>query len=123
MQMILNTVRMVDHDQAKEHMVGDEQSLMDNLAIALINPEDFKKLNLTPSLNILISSKHGNVKLKTKQDKDVPQNTILIPVSIWANQLTGTEGNEVIYKNISVEVEPTRDPILSFKALLSLIKE
>lgn len=123
MQMILNTVRMVDHDQAREHTVGDEQSLMDNLAIALINPEDFKKLNLTPSLNILISSKHGNVKLKTKQDKDVPQNTILIPVSIWANQLTGTEGNEVIYKNISVEVEPTRDPILSFKALISLIKE
>lgn len=123
MQMILNTVRMVDHDQAREYMVGDEQSLMDNLAIALINPEDFKKLNLTPSLNISISSKHGNVKLKTKQDENVPQSTILIPVSIWANQLTGTEGNEVIYKNISVEVEPTRDPILSFEALISLIKE
>ena len=36
--MILNTVRMVDHDQAKEHMFGDEQSLMDNLALAIINP-------------------------------------------------------------------------------------
>ena len=123
MQMILNTVRMVDHDQAKEHMFGDEQSLMDNLALAIINPEDFKKLNLTPSLNIIVSSKYGNVKLKTKQDKNVPSGTIIIPVSIWANQLTGTEGNEVIYKNISVEVEPTRDPILSFKALISLIKE
>jgi formylmethanofuran dehydrogenase subunit D len=63
------------------------------------------------------------VKLKTKQDENVPQSTILIPISIWANQLTGTEGNEVIYKNISVEVEPTRDPILSFEALISLIKE
>ena len=121
--MILNTVRMVDHDQAKEHMFGDEQSLMDNLALAIINPEDFKKLNLTPSLNIIVSSKHGNVKLKTKQDKNVPDGTILIPVSIWANQLTGTEGNDVIYKNISVKVEPTRDPVLSFKALISLIKE
>lgn len=121
--MILNTVRIVDHDQAREHIFGDGQSLMDNLAIAIINPEDFEKLNLTPSLNIIISSKHGNVILKTKQDKNVPNGTIIMPVSIWANQLTGTEGSEIKYKNILIDVKPTRDPVLSFKALISLIKE
>ena len=61
MEMILNTVRMVDYDQAREHAIGDEKSLEQNLAIGILNPSDFKKLNLTRSLHINLSNKNGQV--------------------------------------------------------------
>ncbi len=121
--MILNTVRMVDHDQVREYAFGDEKSLMENLAIAILNPEDFKNLNLTPSLNLKLSSEYGEVIVKNKQDEDIPQGTIIMPVSIWANQLTGIKGKDPVYKNILVKVVPSRDPILTFQDLISLIKK
>ena len=122
MEMTLNTVRMVDHDQAREHTFGDEKSLEENLAVALINPEDFKKLNLTLSLHLTVSNKNGEIIVGTKEDENVPQGTILMPVSIWANQLTSFEKNEIIYKNITVNVEATRDPITSFNQIIHSIR-
>ncbi len=113
---------MVDHDQAREYSTGDYSTLRDNLAIGLINPEDFKKLNLTSSLNIKLANQFGNVILKVKQDKNVPEGMILMPVSIWANQITGVENNEIIFKNIKVKVEPTRDKALEFEDLIKTIK-
>ena len=123
MEMILNTVRMVDHDQAREYAVGDEKSLMENLAIGILNPEDFKKLNLTSSLNLKISSEYGEVLVKNKQDENIPEGIIIMPVSIWANQLTGIIGKEPIYKNILVKVEPSRDSILTIQDLISLTRK
>ena len=122
MEMILNTMRMVDHDQAREYALGDEKSLEENLAVALINPEDFKKLNLTRSLHLTVSNKNGQIIIRIKEDEGVPQGTILMPVSIWANQLTSFESNELIYKNITVNVEATRDPITSFIQIINSIR-
>lgn len=122
MEMTLNTVRMVDHDQAREHTFGDEKSLEENLAVALINPEDFKKLNLTRSLHLTVSNKNGQIIVGIKEDEGVPQSTILMPVSIWANQLTSFEKNDLIYKNITVNVEATRDPITSFDEIINSIR-
>jgi len=122
MEMILNTMRMVDHDQAREHALGDEKSLEKNLPIGILNPKDFEKLNLTSSLHIKISNKNGEIIVGTKEDEGVPQGTILMPVSIWANQLTSFESNELIYKNITVNVEATRDPITSFTQIINSIK-
>jgi formylmethanofuran dehydrogenase subunit D len=123
MKMTLITVRMVDYDQAREHTFGDDQSLKENLAIGIINPEDFKNLNLTPSLHLKLSNKYGEVIVKIKEDKDIPQGTIIMPVSIWANRLTAVIGNEIIFKNIEVNVETTRDPVLNFTELISAIKD
>jgi len=123
MEMVVNTVRMVDYDQAKEHASGDNETLKDNLAIGLINPEDFKRLNLTPSLNLKVISKFGEVIIKIIQNKDIPNGTIIMPVSIWANQITGFENNELIFKNIKVNVEATRDSVLTFESLLESIKQ
>lgn len=123
MEMIINTVRMVDYDQAREHAIGSNETLEENLAIGLINPEDFKRLNLTPSLNLKIISKFGEVIIKIIQNEDVPNSTILMPVSIWANQITGFENNELIFKNIKVNVEATRDSVLTYESLLKTIKQ
>jgi len=123
MEMVVNTVRMVDYDQAREHASGNNETLKENLAIGLINPEDFKRLNLTPSLNLKVISKFGEVIIKLKQNKDIPDGTIIMPVSIWANQITGFENNELIFKNIKVNVEATRDSVLTFESLLESIKQ
>ena len=45
MDVIVNTIRKIDHDQVKEHAFGNNTTLKENLALALINPEDLKKMN------------------------------------------------------------------------------
>ncbi|HDZ19418.1 MAG TPA: hypothetical protein ENH75_14060, partial [archaeon] len=64
MEMLANTVRIIDYDQAREYALGDEDSLKQKLALGMINPEDFKKLNLTSNLNIKLSNKYGQVIVK-----------------------------------------------------------
>ena len=123
MQMLANTVRMEFNDQVREYAIGNNDSLRNNLAIGIINPDDFKQLNLSQNSNLKLSSKYGNVVIKVKQEIDIPKGTIILPVSIWANQITGTENNELIYKNILVNVEPTMEPVLDFEKLLKIIKE
>ncbi|MFX1409808.1 MAG: molybdopterin dinucleotide binding domain-containing protein [Promethearchaeota archaeon] len=122
MEMLVNTVRMVDYDQAKEHATGTDDTLKDNLAIGIINPEDFKRLNLTPSLNLKLVNKFGEVIIKIKQDKDIPLGTIIMPISIWANQITGVENNRLIFKNVKVNVEATKDSVPTFEKLLQSIR-
>ncbi len=123
MEMIVNTVRMVDYDQVKEYSFGDEKSLKEHLAIGILNPDDFKSLNLTPKLNLKLSNDFGNVIIKPIQDKNVPQGIINMPVSFWANQITGFENNELFYKNLKVKVEVTTDTVKSVKDLITSIKE
>ncbi|MFW9822605.1 MAG: molybdopterin dinucleotide binding domain-containing protein [Candidatus Thorarchaeota archaeon] len=120
--MIVNTVRMVDNDQLKEFSFGDDTSLKDNLAIGLLNPQDYEKLNLTPDLNLKLISKNGQVIIRIKEEKNIPLGTILMPVSIWANQIAGINNEQTIFKNIEVSVEPTKEKILGIKDLLDTIK-
>ncbi len=122
MEMVVNTVRMIDHDQLKEHSIGDNNSLKENLAIGIINPDDFNNLKLSIKLNLKLSNKYGNVVINIKQDKDIPNGMILMPISIWANQITGVENNDLIYKNIKVIVEITQESVLNFEDLLKSIK-
>jgi len=121
MEMIVNTVRMMDYDQAKEYSFGDDNSLTENLAIGLLNPEDFKNLNITAHANLKIINKYGSVIIKPIQDKNVPSGIINMPVSIWANQITGLENSEIVYKNLSVNVEVTTDSVKNVKSLLNII--
>lgn len=120
--MIVNTVRMIDNDQAREYSFGDEISLKEKLALGFLNPDDFKKFNLGSSINLKISTKFGTVILKIKENEKVPKGIILIPISIWANQITGVQDNELFFKNFKASVESTREPVLSFKDLIKEIK-
>jgi formylmethanofuran dehydrogenase subunit D len=122
MEMKINTVRMVDYDQVREYSFGDNNSLKEKLAIGLINPTDYDKLNITSSSNIKLSNNFGNVVIKPIQDEEVPLGTLIIPISIWANQITGIENGEMIYKNIMVKVEATKEAVNDLKGLLNSIK-
>ena len=122
MELILNTIRMVDYDQAREYALGDENSLKEKLALGLVNPEDYKKLNLTSSLNLELSNKYGRVIIKVKQDENVPPGIIILPVSIWANQITGYENGELIFKNIKVNVSVSNESIKGVHEIINSIK-
>jgi formylmethanofuran dehydrogenase subunit D len=123
MKMSVNSIRMVDNDQVREYSLGDKNSLKEKLAIGFINPEDFKKLNLASNLNLRLINNFGNVVLKPEEDKDVPVGIINVPVSIWANQITGIVNEEPVYKNIKVDVEITNEQVLEIDELLNIIKE
>jgi formylmethanofuran dehydrogenase subunit D len=118
MEFILNSIRRIDNDQAKENAFGTEQSLEEKLAICFINPKDFEKLNLVSSLQLKISNKEKHVIVKVEKDDDVPDGTVLMPVSIWSNRLSVVQNNEILYKNIVVNMEATREPIMKFKEII-----
>jgi len=123
MNFILNTVRRMENDQSKEFSLGDKKSLVEKLAIAFINPKDFDKLNPISKPNLKISSNYGKIIVKGIADEDVPEGTILMPISIWSNQITGVENSELIYKNLGVDVEVTEEQINDLNSLINKIME
>jgi formylmethanofuran dehydrogenase subunit D len=122
MELILNTVRKVDNDQTKEFAFGDTKSLEENLAIAFLNPTNMKKLNLKNEECLNITNDVGSIVVKALEDEDVPEGSILLPVSIWANQLTKVEGNELLFKNIKVNVNATDKAITKYEDIISKIR-
>jgi len=118
MEFLLNSIRKIDNDQVKEYTFGTEQSLEENLAICFIHPKDFDKLNLVSSLHLKISNKEKHVIVKVEKDDNVPEGTVTMPVSIWSNQLSEVQNHELLYKNIVVNVEATRDPIMKFEEII-----
>ena len=118
MEFILNTIRRIDNDQVKEYTFGTEQSLEEKLAVCFINPKDFDKLNLVSSLHLKISNKEKHVIVKIEKDGNVPAGTVTMPVSIWSNRLSEVLNNELLYKNVAVNVEATREPIMKFKEII-----
>jgi len=118
MEFILNTIRRIDNDQVKEFTFGTEQSLEEKLAVCFINPKDFDKLNLVSSLHLKISNKEKHVIVKIEKDGNVPAGTVTMPVSIWSNRLSEVLNNELLYKNVAVNVEATREPIMKFKEII-----
>lgn len=122
MDLLLNTIRMVDHDQARELSFGDEKSFKDKLAIGIINPETLKKLNINVKDNIKISSTYGSIVVRVKEDKDLPQNVVIMPVSIWANHITGAIQDKLFNKNLQITVENTNDPVEEYKDLIKKLK-
>ena len=118
MEFLLNSIRKIDNDQVKEYTFGTEQSLEENLAICFINPKDFDILNLVSSLHLKISNKKKHIIVKVEKEDNVPEGTVTMPVSIWSNQLSEVQNHELLYKNIVVNVEATRDPIMKFEEII-----
>jgi formylmethanofuran dehydrogenase subunit D len=123
MKMKLNTVRLFDHDEAREFTFGDVEKMEEKLAIAFIHPEDFEEMYLVPSLKLHISNESGEIVVKFEQDEDIPKGTILMPVSIWSNQLTSVEEGDIQAKHVEVEVEGSRDPPTKLMELIERIKQ
>jgi formylmethanofuran dehydrogenase subunit D len=70
-------------------------------------------------LNLKLTTKYGEVVVKIKEKKDIPPGTVLMPVSIWANLITGISNGQLVFKNIKVNAEAVRDDVLDIKDLLN----
>jgi len=123
MEFILNTIRKMDNDQAREYALGDETTLKEKLAIVILNPDDIKQLNIKQGSIVKIYNETGFVHVKCIQDEKVPLNMAMMPVSIWSNQITRVINNELEYKNIEVKIEAVDKPILDLKSILQKIRE
>jgi formylmethanofuran dehydrogenase subunit D len=122
MQLILNTVRKIDNDQTKEFAFGNKTSLEEKLAVAFLNPKNMKELKLLKNNNIKIMNEAGSIIVKAFEDENVPDGSILLPVSIWANQLTKVMNDDLVFKNIIVKVESTDESITGFEDIITKIK-
>jgi hypothetical protein len=45
-----------------------------------------------------------------------------MPVSIWASQLTGVYDESLVFKNLEINAEPTRERILNIAEVLESIR-
>lgn len=122
MELVLNTVRKIDYDQKKEFTFGNTQSLEDNLAIAFLNPKNAKELKVTKDGHIKISNEENSIIVKVIEDENTPEGIVVLPVSIWANQITQVRETEIFYKNIKVLVETTGEPITKYMHIINRIK-
>jgi formylmethanofuran dehydrogenase subunit D len=122
MELVLNTVRKIDNDQTKEFTFGNTQSLEDNLAIAFLNPKNAKELNITKDGHIKISNEGNSIIVKVIEDENTPEGIVVLPVSIWANQITQVRETEIFYKNIMVHIESTNEPITRYGDIINKIK-
>jgi len=123
MELRLNSIRLIEHDQAEEFTFGEIEKMEENMAIAFINHEDFEEMYLTPSLKLHLFNEHGEVVVRFEQDEKIPKGTIVMPVSIWSNQLTSTKDGKLLNKNIPVNCEASRDPPTPLKELIEKIKK
>lgn len=122
MELTLNTVRKIDYDQTREFAFGDKKSLEEHLAIAFLHPRNMKDLNLRKDAKVKISNEAGSIVVEAQEDEKVPVDSILLPVSIWANQITRVQGTEISYKNIKVIVDATNEPITKYEDIINKIK-
>ncbi len=122
MEILVNTARLIRHDQASEHAFGDYETLKKKVAIAFMNPNTMRQLNVKNHSNVKIISEHGSVVLTAKEEDSIPEGIVTIPVSIWANQITGIIEDELIYKNFKAKIEPTTEPVPSFEDLINKLK-
>lgn len=123
MKVKVSSIRMLEHDQAREYAFGDEESFKKNLAITLINPEDFEELGMTKSLPLHLKSEFGEVNIWVRKEEDIPKGHLYMPASIYFNQISGVKNGEIIYKNIECEAHPTRDQPLTKEELIKKIEE
>lgn len=123
MDFILNTTRRLDNDQVREFTFGDETTLTEKLAVAFLNPNDLAALKVKPKSNVRIFNDMGSIIVKCEIDEKVPRGMALMPVSIWANQLTFIMNKDVIYKNIKVQIEPTEKRILKYDEIIQQLKQ
>ena len=77
---------------------------------------------MTKEKHLKISNNSGSIVVKVVEDENVPENSILLPVSIWANQIAIVENNELHFKNINVNIEGTNEPISKYSDIIKHIK-
>jgi len=114
---VLTTGRMLEHWHTGA--MSRRSSQLDALepeAVACLNRRDFAKLGIAPGASIKVATRRGEVVLKARQDRDVPEGVVFIPfcfAEAAANLLTNPQldplGKIPEFKFCAANVEPAED--------------
>ena len=124
MQATLLTGRTIEQGVGKEQgKMSDEY--FESVAVCYIDPDDLRKLKVKEGSNILVSTEHGSVVVKTAKSLRGPHGGIVfIPYGPWANAVVSNETDSIgmpSLKGIPAKIDPApTEPILSLKELLKL---
>ena len=113
--MVLTTGRILEHWHTGS--MTRRSSTLDDIepeAIACLNANDLQRMSIKPGNSIKVSTRRGDISLKARQDKDIPEGMIFIPFCFSeaaANILTNPEldpvGKIPEFKFCAAKVEPS----------------
>jgi formate dehydrogenase major subunit len=111
---VLSTGRLLEHWHTGA--MSRRASQLDRLepeAVACLNAKDLAKLGVAPGAAIRVATRRGEIVLKARQDRDVPEGMVFIPfcfAEAAANLLTNPQldpmGKIPEYKFCAARVEP-----------------
>ena len=116
--MVLSTGRMLEHWHTGA--MTRRATVLDSLepeAIAGLNPKDMTRMGLYPGDFIKVTTRRGDITLKARKDRDVPEGMVFIPFCFneaAANVLTNPQldpyGKIPEFKFCAAKVEPVSEP-------------
>jgi formate dehydrogenase major subunit len=116
--MVLSTGRLLEHWHTGS--MTRRASTLDALepeAVACLNGKDISGLGITPGATVTVTTRRGHIRLKTRQDGDVPPGMIFIPFCFAeapANFLTNPKldptGKIPEFKFCAARIDPISSP-------------
>jgi formylmethanofuran dehydrogenase subunit D len=91
-------------------------------SLCFLSEEDFKSLNLSGGMNVLIKSAYGRVVMVPRIDKGLPPGMIFMAMGPWANSLVGSDTGGCgtpQFKGIEVELETTDEPVMDIRSMFT----
>ncbi|MFH1328233.1 MAG: molybdopterin dinucleotide binding domain-containing protein [Candidatus Bathyarchaeota archaeon] len=108
MKAILITGRTLAQGKGKER--GKLSSAYkESVTVCEIDENDLKLIGLEPEQNVMVTSKHGSIVLKSRLSKEPTPGIVFVPLGPWVNVLIGsdTDGTGMPqFKRVEVEVKP-----------------
>ena len=122
MKCILNTGRTVPQGTAVEHKGSDAYRAV--ASACFLNPVDMLILGIENGARVGITSPAGHVVLTAISAEGVTRGEIFVTIGPYANHIISSETHGTgmpDFKNQSIKVEPTEEPVLSVGELMEEI--
>jgi formylmethanofuran dehydrogenase subunit D len=115
-QISLSIVTYRDIYEWVERKKGDHLSskYQEHSAIIYMSVNDIKKLGIRDNATVELSNDVGRVVVRAKDDKSCPDGFGFMPISPYANRLTGYNPSKAQFpdfKSIKVMVKPTEETV------------
>ncbi|MDD1653722.1 MAG: molybdopterin dinucleotide-binding protein [Methanomicrobiales archaeon] len=117
--MMLNTGRTIPQGNSVEYKPSPEYGA--ETSRAFLAPLDLMDLGIESGERIRVTHRGRSVVLTVSASDGIPPGTLFVPYGAHANHVVpaATHGTGMPdFKNIMVEVEPTRDPVRSVWELM-----
>lgn len=122
MKCILNTGRTVPQGTAVEHKGSDAYRAV--ASACFLNPVDMLILGIENGARVGITSPAGHVVLTAISAEGVTRGEIFVTIGPYANHIISSETHGTgmpDFKNQSIKVEPTEEPVMSVGELMEEI--